>query len=197
MILADWQIEELCSTDTPMISPFVGEQMRENSFGKVVSYGLSSYGYDIRLGGGGAKWLKPTYNGVVSPKHEQDQWEEEPILLEDADSKEPYYIVPPNSVILAPSLEHFIMPRDVVAQCGGKSTYARLGLFLNVTLLEAAWRGYLTLELSNLTPLPIMVYVNEGIAQLQFFRGEPCRVSYADRAGKYQDQAAEAVTARL
>lgn len=200
MILADWQIEELCAGDNPMISPFVPNQIRFELGERVVSYGLSSYGYDIRLG---KKAIVLARTRIVK----DDRWTSDRItvheeITEPIDVKnmtadewetlEPVgdgFILPPNGCALVETLETFHMPSNVTAHCLGKSTYARATLLVNVTPLEAGWRGVLTVELKNLCPdRPLKVYIGEGIAQLQFFRGEQCRVSYADKQGKYQNQ---------
>lgn len=159
-----------------MIEPFVDGQIREG----VVSYGVSSYGYDIRV----AKEFKVFTNvntTIVDPKHFDDS------SFVDFEGDE--CIIPPNSFALSRTVEKFKIPRGVLAICLGKSTYARCGLIVNVTPLEPEWEGYLTLEISNTTPLPARIYGGEGIAQLLFFESdEPCETSYADRKGKYQNQ---------
>jgi len=158
-----------------MIVPFVGRQVRDG----VISYGLSSYGYDIRV----ADEFKVFSNvraTLVDPK------DFDPQSLVDV--KGDVCIIPPNSFALARTVEYFRIPRNVLAVCTGKSTYARCGIITNVTPFEPGWEGYATLEISNTTPLPAKVYANEGIAQLLFFEAEPCEVSYADRRGKYQSQ---------
>lgn len=192
-VLADWEIEWLCE-NKDMIVPYVSQNVKmvfpanqkgleDGSNGKkVISYGLSSYGYDIRVGNK-FKIFTNVLNGetVVDPKAFADDSFYE--LTTDF-----YCVIPPNSFALAASLEKFHMPNNVIALGIGKSTYARCGIILNVTPLEPAWRGQLTLEISNTTPLPARIYANEGICQLVFFRGEPCRRTYADKQGKYQDQ---------
>ncbi|MEE8425386.1 MAG: dCTP deaminase [Elusimicrobiota bacterium] len=175
MIKSDKWIRERCR-DSKMIFPFVEHLEAEGK----VSYGLSSYGYDIRV----ADEYKIFTNAlakVVDPKEFDRQ--------SFVDYKGEYCIVPPNSFALARSVEYFHIPRDVLAICVGKSTYARCGIIVNVTPLEPGWEGILTLEISNTTPLPAKVYSNEGIAQLLFFGGnEVCETSYADRKGKYLKQ---------
>ncbi len=164
------------SLEHGMIEPFVEQQVRDG----VVSYGLSSYGYDIRVASE-FKIFTNVNNAIVDPKHFDPQ--------SFVDYKGESCIIPPNSFVLARTVEYFRIPRNVLAVCVGKSTYARCGLIVNVTPLEPEWEGYLTLEISNTTPLPARVYSNEGIAQLLFFSSdEPCEVSYADRKGKYQNQ---------
>lgn len=164
------------SVQHAMIEPFVEGQVREG----VVSYGLSSYGYDIRVADE-YKVFTNVNSAIIDPKEF------------DAGSFVDYSgeicIIPPNSFALARTVEYFRIPRNVLAVCVGKSTYARCGLIVNVTPLEPEWEGYLTLEISNTTPLPARVYSNEGIAQLLFFESDdPCETSYADRKGKYQNQ---------
>src|SRR5438477_10494833 len=159
-----------------MIGPFEDRQVREG----VVSYGLSSYGYDIRVADE-FKVFTNINSTVVDPKNFDAR--------SFVDMKTDVCIIPPNSFALARTLEYFRIPRDVLTVCVGKSTYARCGLIVNVTPFEPEWEGYVTLEISNTTPLPARVYANEGIAQFVFFRGERvCEKSYADKAGKYQDQ---------
>ncbi len=159
-----------------MIEPFA-----ERSDGNgVISYGLSSYGYDVRVSRE-FKVFTNVYNSIVDPKDFRD----------DAfvDIKGDVCVVPPNSFALARTIEYFRIPEDVLAICVGKSTYARCGIIVNVTPFEPGWQGTVTLEISNTTPLPAKIYAGEGIAQVLFFRGEErCETSYADRAGKYQSQ---------
>jgi dCTP deaminase len=159
-----------------MIEPFVERQVS----GGVISYGLSSYGYDIRIGDE-FKVFTNIRNTVVDPKgFSPDSF---------VDFKGPVCVIPPNSFALAKTLEYFRIPRNVLTVCVGKSTYARCGLIVNVTPFEPEWEGFVTLEISNTTPLPAKVYAHEGIAQVLFFQSdEPCEVSYADKAGKYQKQ---------
>jgi dCTP deaminase len=159
-----------------MIEPFEDGQVREG----VISYGLSSYGYDIRVADE-FKVFTNINSTVVDPKAFDAR--------SFVDMRTDVCIIPPNSFALARTLEYFRIPRDVLTICVGKSTYARCGLIVNVTPFEPEWEGYVTLEISNTTPLPARVYANEGIAQVLFFQSdEPCEVSYADRKGKYQRQ---------
>jgi len=159
-----------------MIEPFVERQVRDG----VISYGLSSYGYDIRV----ADEFKVFTNintTVIDPK----QFDPRSLV----DVKTEVCIVPPNSFALARTVEYFRIPRDVLTICLGKSTYARCGIIVNVTPFEPEWEGTATLEISNTTPLPARIYANEGIAQVLFFQSdEVCEVSYADKKGKYQAQ---------
>ena len=159
-----------------MIDPFEPVQVRDGN----ISYGLSSYGYDIRVSSE-FKVFTNVHNSIVDPKNFDDR------SFVDIEGSE--CIIPPNSFALARTEEHFRIPRNVLVVCVGKSTYARCGLIVNVTPLEPTWEGYLTLEISNTTPLPAKVYGGEGIAQLLFFEGdEEPETAYADRQGKYMDQ---------
>ncbi len=159
-----------------MINPFCEKQVREG----VISYGLSSYGYDLRVADE-FKIFTNVNSAVVDPKH----FDERSFVSVRGDS----IMVPPNSFALARSVEYFKIPRDVLTICVGKSTYARCGIIVNVTPFEPEWEGFVTLEISNTTPLPAKVYANEGLCQILFFQGdEPCEVSYKDKAGKYQKQ---------
>ena len=159
-----------------MIEPFEDRQVREG----VVSYGLSSYGYDIRVADE-FKIFTNINSTVVDPKHFDAR--------SFVDIRADVCIIPPNSFALAKTVEYFRIPRDVLTVCVGKSTYARCGLIVNVTPFEPEWEGFVTLEISNTTPLPAKVYANEGIAQVLFFQSdEPCEISYKDKKGKYQAQ---------
>ena len=159
-----------------MIEPFEDRQVRQG----VISYGLSSYGYDIRVADE-FKVFTNINNTVVDPKNFDDR--------SFVDMKTDVCIIPPNSFVLAKTVEYFRIPRDVLTVCVGKSTYARCGLIVNVTPFEPEWEGFVTLEISNTTPLPAKVYANEGISQVLFFQSdEVCEVSYADKKGKYQKQ---------
>ena len=159
-----------------IIEPFVDEQMRSG----VISYGLSSYGYDIRVADEFNVFTN-VYNTVVDPKCFDPK--------SFVDIKADVCIIPPNSFALARTIEYFRIPRDILTVCLGKSTYARCGIIVNVTPFEPEWEGTVTLEISNTTPLPAKIYANEGIAQVLFFQGdEPCEVSYADKKGKYLKQ---------
>jgi dCTP deaminase len=159
-----------------MIEPFEDRQVRQG----VVSYGLSSYGYDIRVADE-FKIFTNINTTVIDPK------EFDPRSF--VDLKADVCIVPPNSFALARTVEYFRIPRDVITVCLGKSTYARCGIIVNVTPFEPEWEGTATLEISNTTPLPAKIYANEGIAQVLFFQSdEPCDISYGDKKGKYQAQ---------
>ena len=170
-LLADWQIR----TDVK-IEPFADAAPRPGT----ISYGLTSYGYDVRVGRH-FKVFTNVYGAVVDPKN----FSPAAFIDIEADS----CIIPPNSFALAETVEYFEIPRDVLVICVGKSTYARCGIIVNVTPLEPEWEGHVTLEFSNTTPLPAKIYANEGAAQFLFLQGnEPCEVSYRDKAGKYQGQ---------
>lgn len=159
-----------------MIEPFVDRQVREG----VISYGVSSYGYDVRVANE-FKIFTNVFSAVVDPK----QFDPQSMVDFTGD----ICVIPPNSFVLAKTVEYFRIPRQVLTVCLGKSTYARCGLIVNVTPFEPEWEGYVTLEISNTTPLPARVYANEGIAQVLFFEAdEVCEVSYADKKGKYQRQ---------
>ncbi len=159
-----------------MIEPFVDKQVSDGS----ISYGLSSYGYDIRVSDE-FKVFTNVHNSVVDPKG----FDEKSFV----DIKSDVCIIPPNSFALARTVEYFRIPRSTITLCVGKSTYARCGIIVNVTPFEPEWEGFVTLEISNTTPLPAKIYANEGIAQVIFFEGdELCETSYADKKGKYQKQ---------
>ncbi|MGB2896393.1 MAG: dCTP deaminase [Anaerolineales bacterium] len=159
-----------------MIEPYEEGKAREG----VISYGVSSYGYDIRVADE-FKIFTNVYSAVVDPKNFD--------TASMVDFQGDVCIIPPNSFVLARTVEYFRIPRGVLTVCVGKSTYARCGIIVNVTPFEPEWEGYVTLEISNTTPLPAKIYANEGIAQVLFFEGdEVCKISYADKKGKYQKQ---------
>ena len=164
-----------------MIEPFVDGQVRQTADGgKAISYGLSSYGYDIRCSNE-FKIFTNINTAIVDPKEFDSR------SLVDFEGDE--CIIPPNSFALTRTVEYFRIPRSVLTVCLGKSTYARCGIIVNVTPLEPEWEGHVTLELSNTTPLPAKIYANEGVAQVLFYESdEICEVSYKDRQGKYQGQ---------
>ena len=168
-----------------MIEPFEEKQVREG----IVSYGLSSYGYDLRVADE-FKVFTNVHSTIVDPKHFD--------ASSFVDIKGESCIVPPNSFALARTVEYLRIPRDVLTVFLGKSTYARCGIIVNVTPFEPEWEGYATLEISNTTPLPAKVYSNEGLCQVLFFQGdEPCETSYKDKGGKYMKQPAQIVLPRL
>ena len=179
-VLCDSQIRELVG-----IEPFEENVKRPG----IISYGVSSYGYDVRVGTKFKIFTNATSGGaaVVDPKSfTPDLF----IGVDTRDTGRDHIIIPPNSFALAETVEVFRVPRDVLAICVGKSTYARCGIIVNVTPLEPEWRGRVTIEISNTTPLPARIYANEGIAQMVFVKADRvCAMSYADKNGKYQDQA--------
>lgn len=159
-----------------MIEPFSEKQVRDG----LISYGVSSYGYDIRIADE-FKIFTNIHSAVVDPKNFDTR--------SFIDVKADVCVIPPNSFALARTIEYFRIPRNVITVCVGKSTYARCGIIVNVTPFEPEWEGIVTLEVSNTTPLPARIYAGEGIAQVLFFESdEPCETSYADRKGKYQAQ---------
>ena len=170
-VLPDWMIEQQIK-----IEPFAPQQARPG----VISYGVTSYGYDVRVD----RRFKVFTNArcaVVDPKH----FDPQSFVDIEGDS----CLIPPNSFALAETVEHITIPRNIICLCVGKSTYARCGIIVNVTPLEPEWRGRVTIEISNTTPLPAKIYAGEGIAQILFLEAaQVCRTSYADKAGKYQDQ---------
>ena len=166
------------SLEHRMIDPFVESQKRDG----VISYGLSSYGYDMRVAEE-YKIFTNVYTAVVDPKNFDPR--------SFVEFKGDVCVIPPNSFALARSVEYFRIPRNVLTVCMGKSTYARCGIIVNVTPFEPEWEGHVTLEISNTTPLPARIYANEGIAQVLFFEADAddiCQTSYADKRGKYQAQ---------
>lgn len=174
-LLADHQIRTL-ARDEGMITPFEEKQNKNG----VISYGLSSYGYDARCSDD-FKIFTNVDNALVDPKNFSQ--------ASFVDRRSDICVIPPNSFVLTHTVEYFRIPEDVLVICLGKSTYARCGLIVNVTPLEPGWEGHVTLEISNTTPLPARVYAHEGVAQFLFFKGsKPCEISYADRQGKYMGQ---------
>lgn len=163
-----------------MITPFVDKQVKIDTEKQVISYGLSSYGYDVRSADE-FKIFTNINSAIVDPKNFDPS--------SFIDIKTNVCIIPPNSFVLARTVEHFRIPRNVLVICLGKSTYARCGIIVNVTPLEPEWEGHITLEFSNTTNLPAKIYANEGVAQLIFLESDvPCEISYKDRFGKYQGQ---------
>ena len=189
-MLNDCEILDLC-TSASLISPHVGYQVGTDIEGKkIISYGVSSFGYDVRLGTV-LKGFKPAFTLGAN-----DAWTQaiDPLNF-NADLMEEFEVdsgscavIPPHGYFLGHTLEYIRMPRHLNALCIGKSTYARAGIFINTTPIESGWEGQITLEIANLTPRPAKIYVGHGICQLQFFEGNPPMVSYADRLGKYQGQ---------
>jgi dCTP deaminase len=178
-IKSDRWIEKM-ALEHGMISPFQSGQVRENEGGRIISYGVSSYGYDVRCSNE-FKIFTNINSAIVDPKAFDSN--------SFVDVQSDVCIIPPNSFALARTIEYFRIPRNVLTICLGKSTYARCGIIVNVTPLEPEWEGHVTLEFSNTTPLPAKIYANEGVAQMLFLEGdEVCAVSYRDRGGKYQGQ---------
>lgn len=184
MILSDKQILALCQ-EQEMITPFVDKSIKlDKNNNKIISYGLSSYGYDLSL----ADEFKVFYRNKAINANVFDIIDPKQNLPFIEELNKGYVIIPPNSFALGRSNEYIKMPRDITGLATNKSTYARCGLNTPSTVLEAGWEGHLTIEMFNSTPHPIKVYANEGIVQILFFKGEDCLTSYADRAGKYQGQ---------
>ena len=174
----NWIIEQ--AEKNQLIKPFEKEQIREVDNKKVISYGVSSYGYDVRCANE-FKLFTNTFSSVVDPKNFD---EKSFVDIQDSEC-----IIPPNSFALARTVEYFKIPRSILTLCLGKSTYARCGIIVNVTPLEPEWEGHVTLEFSNTTNLPAKIYANEGVAQMLFFESDQvCKTSYKDRGGKYQGQ---------
>ena len=168
------------ATEHGMIDPFEPNQIRTDGEDRIISFGTSSYGYDIRCAND-FKIFTNINSAIVDPKNFDDN--------SFVDIKSDVCIIPPNSFALARTVEHFRIPRNVLTICLGKSTYARCGIIVNVTPLEPEWEGHVTLEFSNTSPLPAKIYANEGVAQVIFFESdEPCEISYKHRDGKYQGQ---------
>ena len=184
MILNDRQIEKLAKEG--MLVPFETKLISRTNSQKVLSYGLSSFGYDIRLSSEDFRIFEPLIDDVVDPKNFNLRAVKNLKVQEDDTGK--FFLMPAHSYALGVSIEKFDIPEDIVGQCIGKSTYARCGLYVNVTLIEPGWRGFLTLELCNEAPTPLKVYPDEGIAQILFYRGDKCSTSYKSRNGKYQNQ---------
>lgn len=200
MILSDKQIKQLANQG--MIQPFESRQIRSLGDGKrCLSFGLGSYGYDIRLSAAEFKIFSPPRGseGIVDPK-DFDAGFLASVQLR-TDERGEFFILPAHTYGLGVAVERLCMPEDVTAICTGKSSYARVGIICNITPAEAGWRGHLTLEISNSCSRPARIYANEGIAQLLFFKGEQCSSHYENRhngsAGKYQDQGEEIIYARI
>jgi dCTP deaminase len=178
-IKSDSWIKKMAGEEN-MISPFEPDQIKSLAGNKVISYGTSSYGYDVRCSSN-FKVFTNINSAVVDPKN----FDKNSFVDYEGDT----CIIPPNSFALASTIEYFKIPRSVLTICLGKSTYARCGIIVNVTPLEPEWEGHVTLEFSNTTTLPAKVYANEGVAQMLFFESDTvCETSYKDRGGKYQKQ---------
>lgn len=187
-IKSDIWIERM-ARERNMISPFLAEQVKVVEGRKIISAGVSSYGYDMRVAD---EWkvFANTFCTIVDPKGLDER--------AFVDMRGDHVLIPPNSFALARSIERFEVPDDVLCVVLGKSSYARVGIVVNVTPLEPGWKGHVTIEVSNTTPLPAKVYSNEGIAQVLFFQSdERCRTSYSDKNGKYMDQPATVVLPRV
>ncbi len=178
-IMSDsWIIQK--SSEENMISPFTERQIKNENEKKIISYGVSSYGYDARVADE-FKIFTNINTTTVDPKN----FDEDNLVSKKTD----VCVIPPNSFVLARTVEYFKIPEDVLVVCVGKSTYARCGIIVNVTPLEPGWEGHVTLEFSNTTPLPAKIYAGEGACQFLFFKGDKkCITSYADRSGKYMGQ---------
>lgn len=212
-LLSDREIKELCTGDRPMLSPFTPHQVREIVFEapisydklqrKCISYGASSYGYDLRLASHDFRifkdrniWQKLGWQEtpIIDPKNFDDSILCQAKLRHDTKGK--YFVMPPHSAALGVSVERFDMPRNVIGLTIGKSTYARCAAIPFTTEVEPEWEGFLTLEFGNYTDFPCKLYANEGILQMAFFKGDDCDISYGDRNGKYQNQTHQVYTAR-
>lgn len=197
-ILSDQELIELVHKqadqgETPMIAPFMTSSVRKmqeangKSERRLISFGVTSYGYDVTLGKD-VKIFTNANGGIVDPK----KFDADAVLIDarvhkDEDGSE-YVILPPNSYLLGTTNEYFNIPRDIMVLCVGKSTYARVCAIVNVTPIEPGFQGNVVIEIANGSGLPVKIYLGEGIAQFMFFRGKPCKTSYADRGGKYQGQ---------
>ena len=194
-VKSDRWILKMCR-EQGMITPYEEGLVREINGHRIISAGVSSYGYDLRLGSDGFRVFSPIASSEIDPKNFDENSLVESPLKTAADGAQ-YWLLPPHSYALGVTVETFNIPKNVIGLCMGKSTYARSGLIVNTTPLEPGWRGRLVLEFSNSADLPIRIYANEGIVQVTFFESdEYCDVLYADRAGKYQDQTG-LVTPRL
>ena len=193
-ILADWEIREQ-ALENGMIDPFVDHLVSKENERKLLSYGLSSYGYDIRLSPSQCLIFGRVQAGDCDPK------DFDPDILKPADLQEDkrgqYFLLPPYGYCLGVAYERLKLPGNISVVAVGKSTYARSGIMVNITPAEAGWEGYLTLEISNCTGLFNRIYANEGITQLLFHSGNPCEVTYQDRKGKYQDQPSNVVFSQV
>lgn len=194
-VKSDRWIIRMCR-EHELITPFEERLVRDIDGRRIISAGVSSYGYDLRLAPDGFRVFSPIASAEIDPK----KFDERSLIeapLRTAEDGSQYWLLPPHSYALGVTVETFHMPRNVIGLCLGKSSYARSGLIVNTTPLEPGWRGRLVLEFSNSADLPVRIYANEGIAQVTFFESdEECEVSYADRSGKYQDQTG-LVTPRL
>ena len=193
-VLCDKEIRRLAE-DEEMIVPFQDHLVSKEDGRRILSYGLSSYGYDIRLSPEQCLIFGRISEGECDPKDFRPEILTKAELLEDEKGK--YFLLPPYGYCLGVARERLKLPRDVTVVAVGKSTYARSGILVNITPAESGWEGYLTLEISNCTGLFNRIYADEGVTQLLFYRGNPCEVSYQDRKGKYQNQAPEVVFSKV
>jgi dCTP deaminase len=193
-VLCDKEIRRLAE-DEEMIAPFQDRLVSKENGRRILSYGLSSYGYDIRLSPEQCLIFGRISEGECDPKDFKPEILTNAELLEDEKGK--YFLLPPYGYCLGVARERLKLPRDVTVVAVGKSTYARSGILVNITPAESGWEGYLTLEISNCTGLFNRIYADEGVTQLLFYRGNPCEVSYQDRKGKYQNQAPEVVFSKV
>lgn len=193
-ILCDWELRELAQQEE-MIAPFTDGLVSEEGGRRILSYGLSSYGYDIRLSPEQCLIFGRISEGECDPKNFKENILTPAELLEDENGR--YFLLPPYGYCLGVARERLKLPRDVTVVAVGKSTYARSGILVNITPAESGWEGYLTLEISNCTGLFNRVYADEGVTQLLFYRGNPCETTYQDRKGKYQNQAPEVVFSKV
>jgi dCTP deaminase len=193
-VLCDKEIRRLAE-DEEMILPFQDHLVSKEDGRRILSYGLSSYGYDIRLSPEQCLIFGRISEGECDPKDFRPEILTNAELLEDEKGK--YFLLPPYGYCLGVARERLKLPRDVTVVAVGKSTYARSGILVNITPAESGWEGYLTLEISNCTGLFNRIYADEGVTQLLFYRGNPCEVSYQDRKGKYQNQAPEVVFSKV
>jgi dCTP deaminase len=193
-VLCDKEIRQLAEEEE-MIVPFQDRLISKEDGRRILSYGLSSYGYDIRLSPEQCLIFGRISEGECDPKDFKPEILTNAELLEDEKGK--YFLLPPYGYCLGVARERLKLPRDVTVVAVGKSTYARSGILVNITPAESGWEGYLTLEISNCTGLFNRIYADEGITQLLFYRGNPCEVSYQDRKGKYQNQAPEVVFSKV
>jgi dCTP deaminase len=187
-----WIIEQ---AQTGMIEPFESSLIREVDGRRVISYGLSSYGYDLRLAPTDFRVFKHIPGTVVNPKRFNPNNLETVQLQHDEDGS--FFVIPANSYALGVSLERLRIPPNITVICIGKSTMARCGIIANITPAEASWEGYLTLEFSNASSADCRIYAGEGVLQLLFLEGEPCQTTYADRFGKYQNQSQSVTLAKV
>jgi len=193
-VLCDKEIRRLAEEEE-MIVPFQDRLVSKENGRRILSYGLSSYGYDIRLSPEQCLVFGRISEGECDPKDFKPEILNKAELLEDEKGK--YFLLPPYGYCLGVARERLKLPRDVTVVAVGKSTYARSGILVNITPAESGWEGYLTLEISNCTGLFNRIYADEGVTQLLFYRGNPCEVSYQDRKGKYQNQAPEVVFSKV